>query len=108
MIDSAAQAQALVDALSPYGATSAKDNGDGTAVVSFCLTGDPDGTAWRKGVQVALNGATPQAVLHLMNEWKRDTLLSLDFAHPSDTIKLAVKAFGQDAVKEALRQWPIH
>lgn len=101
-------AQALVNALEPYGATSAKDNGDGTATVSFLLTGDPNGTAWRKGVQVALAGTTPQAVLHLMNEWKRDTLLSLDFAHPSDTIKYAVQAFGREAVKEALRQWPIH
>lgn len=100
--------QALVNALSPYGATSVKETAPGRAIVSFCLAGDPNGTAWRKGVEVALDGITPAGVLLLMNDWKRDAFISLDFAHPSDTIKFAIRQFGEQAVREALKPWPLH
>lgn len=96
--------QSLLNALSPFGATRAREiPGSTEAIFTFNLLNTPSGLSWQKGIQCDTLAATPQSVLFLLNDWKRNTLLSLDFAHPSDTIQYAIKCYGEQAVREVLK-----
>lgn len=108
MTDLKAVADQIAKALAPYGATDAETWQDGSISILFYLIGNPTGMAWRKAIKCAGQGATPQSVLHLMNEWKRDTLMSIGFGKHSDTIQYALKTYGESAVKEALKPCPLH
>jgi len=80
----------------------------GMAIISFTLVTDSNGVSWRKGV--VIDPHSPSAArdaIQAMNEWKRDVSLRHKFAQPSDTMLHTIATFGEDAVREALRPWPL-
>lgn len=104
---SAEIAHRLADALAAYGACGSTDYQDGNVGVTFLLLNDK-GKRWRKAVTVQAASATPQAVLHLMNVWKAEKLAETSLLEPSETLRYAINIYGLEAVREALKPWPIH